>query len=462
MAATTPQALIDHALAVSTADHCIVVLRQSSSANLRWANNTLTTNGVMTACQLTIVSVVDGGRGMSSGVITQTATSTTQVAEMVSNAEQAAREATPAEDSADVIDGDEATSWADPPGETGIDVFTDFAHDLGEALARAGREQRLLYGYVEHDVTTTYLATSRGLRLRHEQPTGHVSITGKPTDLSTSVWVGQATEDFSDVDVAGLDDEVVRRIGWAERAIELPAGRYDTILPTTAVADLTAYSYFVSSGRDAHEGQTVFSRGVGGTAVGQQIAKRGVRLHSDPGQAGLQALPFVVASETDSMSSVFDNGLPLQPTDWISDGTLTSLATSRHTAQLTGLPLTPPVDNLMLSVDGGHGTIDDLVGAADRALLLTSLWYIREVDPQELLLTGLTRDGVYLVEGGEVVGAVNNFRFNESPVSLLNRFSEAGATQRSFSREWGDWFPRTATPPLRVPDFNMSTVSQAS
>ena len=102
------------------------------------------------------------------------------------------------------------------------------------------------------------------------------------------------------------------------------------------------------------------------------------------------------------------------------------------------------------------------MAGVERGLLVTCLWYIREVDPQTLLLTGLTRDGVYLVENGEVTGAVNNFRFNESPVDLMRRFSHASATAPSFSREWGDEFPRTATPALRVPDFNMSTVSQAN
>ena len=103
-----------------------------------------------------------------------------------------------------------------------------------------------------------------------------------------------------------------------------------------------------------------------------------------------------------------------------------------------------------------------MIRASKRALLLTCLWYIREVDPQTLLLTGLTRDGVYLVEDGEVAGAVNNFRFNESPVSLLGRVSEFGATTRCLPREWNDYFTRAAMPAMRVPDFNMSTVSQAS
>ena len=148
-------------------------------------------------------------------------------------------------------------------------------------------------------------------------------------------------------------------------------------------------------------------------------------------------------------------------TDWIRDGELRSLVQTRHSAAMTGQPVTPAVDNLILAVDGATGDTMDLVAGTEHGLLLTCLWYIREVDPQTLLLTGLTRDGVYLVENGEVTGAVNNFRFNESPVDLLNRFSHAGATAPSFSREWGDEFSRTATPALRVPDFNMSSVSQA-
>ena len=146
----------------------------------------------------------------------------------------------------------------------------------------------------------------------------------------------------------------------------------------------------------------------------------------------------------------------------IRDGELTSLVQTRQTAAMTGQPVTPYVDNLVLEVDGGTGDVMDLVRGTERGLLVTCLWYIREVDPQSLLLTGLTRDGVYLVEDGEITGLVNNFRWNESPVDLLRRFSHASSTVPSFSREWGDdYFSRTATPALRVPDFNMSSVSQA-
>jgi predicted Zn-dependent protease len=141
------------------------------------------------------------------------------------------------------------------------------------------------------------------------------------------------------------------------------------------------------------------------------------------------------------------------------DGKLEHLVTTRHTAGLTGLPVAPGAGNLILD-GGGERSLEEMVSATARGLLLTCLWYIREVDPATLLLTGLTRDGVYLVENGEVVGEVNNFRFNESPVDLLSRAGEAGRTERTLPREWGDWFTRAAMPALRIPDFNMSSVSQ--
>jgi predicted Zn-dependent protease len=120
------------------------------------------------------------------------------------------------------------------------------------------------------------------------------------------------------------------------------------------------------------------------------------------------------------------------------------------------------IDNLTLVVPGATGTVEELVARTERGLLLTCLWYLREVDPATLLLTGLTRDGVYVVEDGVVVGAANNFRFNESPVDLLARASEVGSSVRTLGREFGEFFNRTRMPAIRVPDFNMSSVSQAS
>jgi predicted Zn-dependent protease len=462
MTAASPQELVEHALKTTTSDQCVVIVHDSTRANLRWANNTLTTNGVMHGVSVTVVALHGTGEGTAAGSVSASAASTEQVTRIVEQADAAARVAGPAEDAAELVSGGADEDWFEPSGRTSIDVYADFAPALGETFGRADAEGRVLYGFVDHDVTTTYLGTSSGLRLRHVQPTGHYGCTAKPTDLSTSAWVGGATRDFRDVDAHTMEAELVRRLGWADRRVDLPAGRYDTVLPPTAVADLMIDLYWSSSARDAHDGQSVFSRRGGGTRIGDRLSDQPVHVYSDPAHRGLEAAPFVTASSSNAIESVFDNGVPLGRTDWVRDGHLTALLQNRFSAGLTGQPVTPYVDNLVVEVDGATGSPADLVAGVERGLLVTCLWYIRVVDPQTLLLTGLTRDGVYLVEGGEVTGAVNNFRFNESPVDLLHRFSQASSTVPSFSREWGDYFPRTATPALRVPDFNMSTVSQAT
>jgi predicted Zn-dependent protease len=458
----TLQETVERALARSKADGCVVLATESSSANLRWANNTLTTNGVMLTRSLTVIATVAGKTGTSSGVVTRSALTSDEIDAVVRAAEEAARGSDAAEDAQPLIGGAAASDWNEPPAETSIRVFDTFAPALGEAFGKARDTGRHHYGFVEHDLSTVYVGSSTGLRMRHVQPTGFVTMTGKSPDLSGSAWVGQATRDFTDVDASALAGELDRRLDWSTRRVELPAGRYETLLPPTAVADLLIYAYWTMSARDAHEGQTVYSKPGGGTRVGERLSPSDLAMYSDPAYSGLECAPFVVAHSSSSTQSVFDNGLPLGSTHWIRDGALTSLATSRHSAELTGLPVTPYVDNLILDIPDPAGSVDEMVARTDRGLLLTCLWYIREVDPQTLLLTGLTRDGVYLVEHGEVVGQVNNFRFNESPVDLLSRFAESGVTVPAFSREWGDYFPRVAAPALRIPDFNMSSVSQAS
>ena len=462
MTAASPQELVEHALRTSSSDQCVVMVHDSTSANLRWANNTLTTNGVMHDVSVTVIAFHGTGEGTAAGSVSASASSTDQVTRIVEQADAAAKASGPAEDANELVSGEAAADWYDPSGETSIEVYSDFAPALGEAFGRASAEGRILYGFVDHDVTTTYLGTSTGLRVRHVQPTGHYGCTAKPTDLSTSAWVGGATRDFTDVDATAMDAELVRRLGWAERRVDLEAGRYDTVLPPTAVSDLMIYAYWTASAREAHDGQTVFSKRGGGTRIGERLSDQPLQVYSDPAYPRLEASPFVSSSSSNEIESVFDNGLPLSRTHWVKDGTLAALLQNRYSAQLTGQPVTPYIDNLVVEVDGATGSTQDLLAGVERGLLVTCLWYIREVDPQTLLLTGLTRDGVYLVENGEVTGAVNNFRFNESPVDLMRRFSDASATAPSFSREWGDYFPRTATPALRVPDFNMSTVSQAN
>jgi predicted Zn-dependent protease len=157
--------------------------------------------------------------------------------------------------------------------------------------------------------------------------------------------------------------------------------------------------------------------------------------------------------------SVFDNGMDIARVHWIRDGCINALVYPRAAAAEFDAPVAVPADNLLMT--GGSARLADMIARTERGLLLTTLWYIREVDPAVLLLTGLTRDGVYLVEDGQVTAAVNNFRFNESPLDLLRRATQAGASEVTLPREWGDWATRAAMPSLRIPDFHMSSVSQA-
>jgi predicted Zn-dependent protease len=467
-----PQETVERALAASRSEDCVVIAEETSSANLRWAGNTLTTNGVSSSRQLTVIAIDRRAEGASAGIISRAGVGPDQIGEVVREAEHAAAQATPAEDAAQVIGGDEAApfgqnndepGWDSPPGRTEIGVLRDFAAALGETLRQAQAADRKLYGFAEHDLVSTFLGTSRGLRRRYDQPTGRVELNAKSADLTRSAWTGAATRDFTDVDIAGLDAGLSGRLDWAKRSISLPAGRYETLLPPTAVSDLLVYLYWSAGAKDAADGRTVFSKAGGGTRVGEQLSPQPVTLSSDPLAAGLRCPAFVIAHASGSDSSVFDNGLTLNPTAWIQDGTLAALHSSRHSAALAGLPFTPAIDNLIFATSApGAPTLEEMIASTDRALLLTCLWYIREVDPQVLLLTGLTRDGVYLVEDGEVVGAVNNFRFNESPVGMLGRLAEVGATVPTLPREWGDYFNRAAMPPVRIEGFNMSSVSQAS
>jgi predicted Zn-dependent protease len=471
-----PQETVERALAAARCDDCIVIADEMSTANLRWAANSLTTNGVSRSRQLTVIAINHDGEGARAGVVSRAGVRDDQVTDVVRAAEQAAAQSSPAEDAqallrpadAEAFGGREGPGpgqpgWDDTPGSTGIGVFEAFSPALGEAFHAAAATGRKLYGYAEHSLTSTFLGTSTGLRLRHDQPTGKADINAKSADPGGSAWAGRATRDFTDIDVPAITADLGRRLDWARRQVDLPAARYQTVLTPGAMADLFVYLYWSAGAKDALDGRTVFSKPGGRTKVGERLTSLPVTMRSDPAAPGLRCAPFVIARTSRREISVFDNGLAIPPVTWLQDGVLTALAQTRWTAGESGLPATPSTDNLILeSAAAGGASLDDLIAGTRRGLLVNCLWYIREVDPQTLLLTGLTRDGVYLVENGEVTGAVNNFRFNESPVSLLGRLAEMGATVPALAREWGAYFSRSAMPPARFEDFNMSSVSQAS
>lgn len=452
------QHVIDIALAeaarLGKADETIVTVTDFSDAALRWANSSMTTNGVSVGRRITVISIVRRGERGHVGSLTSTEVDPAAIIPLVAASQEAALAAPEATDSAPLLPATgEVKDWdAEIPG-TGVEVFGDVA----EALTRGFSRADTLYGYARHIVATTFLATSTGLRRRYTQPTGSVEINAKRD--GASAWAGISTPDFVDVPTDSMLDELSTRLGWAKRAVELPAGRYETILPPSAVADLMIYMSWSMDGRSAQEGRSAFSAPGGGTRVGEKLTDLPLTLYSDPVAVGLECQPFVETATSSDSVSVFDNGMDIDRVDWIHDGMVNALSYTRAGAAEFGAPVAVGADNLLMT--GGADSLAEMVAATERGLLLTTLWYIRVVDPTVLLLTGLTRDGVYLVEDGRVTGAVNNFRFNESPLDLLRRVSQAGVSEVTLPREWGDWATRAAMPSLRIPDFHMSSVSQA-
>jgi predicted Zn-dependent protease len=454
------QELIELAQRTSTADGCLVLAAEHSETNLRFADNALTTNGQMRTRSLTVIATFDRSDGTHAGVVTRSVTTPEEVEDLVRAAELAARDAGPSDDAAPLVaDYPHEDDYTGEAGSTDARVFEAFAADLGREFDRWRASGQRLYGFAEHQLTSHYLASSTGLRRRYDQPDGRLEVNAKTGDGTGSAWFSQHYPDFDAVDVGAVSAELERRLGWGRRTVDLPAGRYETLLPPTAVADLMIDAFWAASARDADEGRSVYSR-AGSTRIGERLSDLPITMRSDPDHPGLECAPFQLVTRSGDAASVFDNGAPNPAIDWLRDGTLTNLIRPRGYAARTGAEPALAVDNLIIE-GGGTRSIDDLVADTERGLLLTCLWYLREVDPQTLLVTGLTRDGVYLVEHGTVTAAVNNFRFNESPVDLWRRAGEIGRSEQTLSREWSDYFTRTSMPALRIPDFNMSTVSRA-
>ncbi|WCB95142.1 hypothetical protein DSM104299_03884 [Baekduia alba] len=460
---SAPQELVDAALAASVADGCVVVLEEHSAANLRWAASAMTTNGWTSARTMTAIAFRERAAGTGIGLVTRSVQTAAEAAALARAADAASRASAPTEDVSPLVapylcDDD----WGAEVPRTGPDALAPVVPGLAALVDRWHAEDWLAFGYLEQQRTTTLLATSTGLRRRFDQADGRFELTGKSTDMQRSAWYGAHVPDATAVDVGAAGAELERGLRTAAREVALPPGRYETLLPPAAVADLMVFAYQRIAARDAHDGRTVFARPGGGDRIGERLAALPLTLASDPGAPGLECLPFdVVTAGESALGSAFDNGQPVAPATWIDRGTLTDLVRTRAWARATGAAPRPPAGNLLLSADGATASLADMVASTQRGLLVTSLWYVRQVEPRTLLLTGLTRDGVYLVEDGRITAAVNNFRFNESPIDLLARATEAGRTERTLPRERGDAFRRTAMPALRIPDFHMSTVSAA-
>lgn len=468
-AAQAVDVALEHARGVVGVVDLVAIASHDSTISLRWANNTLTTNNFNWANSLTIVAYVHvpASQGEPAGVATATLSEVDHrydipfVRGLVDAAIAAANANEPARHPQNLPAELRYGNWDTEPVRTDVDVIGTITGPLGDVLRRGAAERRNHSGYAEHERSSTWVGSLSGIRLRDDDEDGRVEMTSRSSDGIRSAWEGKHTRSFTDVDITAMGAALERQLSWQNRRRDLPAGRYRTILPPGPVGDLLATFDMNLVGRSAIEGSGPFTRS-GGTLLGERIAgRRSYDLYSDPAHPLAPQTPYVVDAYDSSVSSTFDTGQPVPRVDWVRDGVLTALCASRAVAAETGLPYVPNVGNLILDIDGAQGSIDDVIARTESGLLVNCLWYIRDLDDATMTVTGTTRDGVYEVRDGEVIGAVNNFRFNESPMQVLRRVVDAGTPVLCQTRENAETVSDYLMPSLVVDDFNMASVSEA-
>jgi predicted Zn-dependent protease len=428
------RALADSILAESKAPECELVLSRWRSSHSRFAANEVTTAGSAMDMRVQITSRREG----KSGEATVSDLSPDSLRAAVRLSEQLMELAPP---DPEWIEG--LTRQKYPA----VDAFHAPTASAGAAqrlrgvkaaldLARAEKLEGS--GFFECEDRTTAIANKQGNFGFHRSTSVGYSTTMRTPDGTGSGWAGGGGPRLSDVNAALLAKRAVSKAKASAQPRALPPGRYTVILEPQAVADLLGSLAGALSARRADEGRSYFSKPGGGDRIGEKLFAESVTLRSDPFSAKVPGRPWA------------GEGLPARATTWIEKGVLKALWRGRYWARKTEREPLPMSGGLIL--EGGKGGTEELVAKTERGLLVTRFWYIRSVNPQTIQLTGLTRDGVWLVEKGAIVAPVNNLRFNESPANLLANVEALGAPVST-----GD----SLVPPILARDFNFSSVSDA-
>ena len=449
---------VEYALSMLGKDGGVVVGGNSASNNLRWANSALTTNGDAVDQTLAISAFVNLPGGVGTGLASGQVRDRNDVENLVSASKSAATSAGPAVDAMELVAGPQHEDFSSEPAQLRVEEITHVSGGLGKVLQHRDQE---FFGYAEQSRDTTYVGTSTGTRMRYVEDTSRFELCAKSLDRTRSAWSGQGGRSLRDVDLSFHSREVLAKLEYQKNVIDVEPGRHRVALSSSAVADLMIYFLWSAAARDAAEGRNAFANPKGGTRVGEKLSDRRISLATDPKLLGMETFDRVVNLGSSALSSAFDTGMEIPRIQVITDGVLTALGSSRHASQSAKLPFTPLTDNIEFMDHDGHGSPSELAKRMKDGLLITCLWYIREVDPQNLLLTGLTRDGVYVVRDGQIIGAANNFRFNASPIDMLSRVTDAGEPIPCLPREWADWFSRAKVAPVVIDGFNLSTRSDA-
>lgn len=441
--------LSERVLALSKAEACQVNINASANGNTRYARNEVTTAGDTDNAAVTVTSRF-GKRAASVG------TNLLDDAGLMRAVEASERLARLAPENPELMPPLAAQVYSDVPAyaeaTAGLDAVrrADAVRSVASESNRAGL---MAAGLVHRIASASAVANSAGL-FGYNAATNTVhTLTVRSPDGKGSGWAGTAHNDWAKATPAAqLATRAVGKANGSRAATALEPGKYTVVLEPTAAGNLVSLLAFAMNARPADEGRSFFSKrgGGGGNRIGEKVVDERVTIVSDPQDADLLTSPFT------------GEGLPVGRTVWIENGVLKNLAYDRFWADKQGAKPTPFSGGYRLQGAGVGQSLEELIKGVERGLLVTRFWYIRAVDQRTLLYTGITRDGVFLIERGTVSRAVNNFRFNESPVTMLNNLVAVGRPERVSSSESGDvGGPAVVVPPLVVKDFSFTSVSEA-
>ncbi len=433
--------ITDKILALSKADSCVVTLDGSEERHVRFAQNMATTNGSPTGLDVSIESHFGKRLGSASG----TDLSDDALAALVAASEDTAKRAPENPEFMPPIDPQkyaDATFFSPATQAASSDML---ATAIQPVLQKAQAQNLQGSGFLNIGTSFSSIANSKGL-FAYQQGTDVLhTVTARTPDGTGAGWAGTTHYDFTRMDITAMGATAIDKAVRSQKPVKLPAGKYTVILEPSAVSDLLGLLISEFDQRSADEGRSFATKKGGGSRLGETVFGKNVTIYSDPND------PLVPGSVYS------DDGLPALRTTWVDAGVLKNLQCSRYWAEKS--KLAPVPSPTTLSMVGGDTSTADMIKQTKRGLLITRFWYIREVDPQTVLLTGLTRDGVFLIEDGAITTPSCNFRFNESPVAMLNKVIAMGQTVRAYGEE-SIGIP-TAVPTLLVDGFTLSSVSDA-
>ncbi len=435
--------LASKVLGFSTFSDCHVTISASEQAYTRFANNGITTASLALRQTVSIHATRNNRTGVSSTNDLDDAS----LRKAVKLAEELAGIAPPnpewqppvgAQEFPSTSDFDQSTATARSP-EMIPHVKRIIDASLAQKLVAAGLILRT------HNITT--VANKAGLFGFHNASDSQLTTTIRTPDGSSSGWAGAPSTQLARIDSEKLAATAIEKCLRWKNPQRLDPGNYTVVLEPTAAGDLVRLMAPAFSARLSEEGRTFLSKAGGGTLLGEKSFPEFITLRTDPFDPRQPSSPWTA------------DFLPTRPVTWIDKGTVAKLAYDRYWAERTGNPATPNPAGAesSLVLEGTDATLDELIASVDRGLLITHFWYIRFVNPQTLQQTGLTRDGLFLIENGKITTPVMNFRFNESPVRMLRNARRIGTSVRMRGLEGG----MMIAPSIVATDFPLTSISDA-